>query len=258
MSWCDATRRWAIRLLVLAALGCNGGEVTLAGGSGPEAPARAGEPVPGATAESGPPARARSPTLGPKRPGVPRIVCLGDSLTAGYGLAREEAWPEVVASRLAEERLPVEVVNAGVSGDTSAGGLARLDALLELDPDLVVVALGGNDGLRGLPVGQLGSNLRRIVDRARARGAEVLLCGLRMPPNYGPAYSGAFAELYPRLAEELDVPFLPFLLEDVAGDPQLNQPDGIHPTAEGARVIADHVLKALRPLVEEAAAATAR
>ena len=180
---------------------------------------------------------------------APRVVFLGDSLTAGLGLGEEEAFPALVGELLARRGIAVRVVNAGVSGDTSAGGLARVDWVLSLQPEILVVALGANDGLRGQPVEAIAANLREIVRRARAAGSRVLLAGMKMPPNYGPEYTREFEELYARLARELEVPFLPFLLAGVATIPELNQPDGIHPTAAGQRKIADLVVEALLPLL---------
>jgi acyl-CoA thioesterase-1 len=143
------------------------------------------------------------------------------------------------------------VVNAGVSGDTTAGGLRRLDWLLKQSPDVLVVGLGGNDGLRGLDPKSSEQNLREIVQKAKNAGAKVLLLGMLIPPNYGPEYTSQFREIYPRLAKELDVPLVPFLLEGVGGDPRLNQSDGIHPTAEGQKIVAKNVLKYLRPMLSD-------
>lgn len=179
----------------------------------------------------------------------PRVVFLGDSLTAGYGLGEEEGFPARLGEALVSRGLAVYVVNAGVSGDTSAGGLARLDWLMQQRPRVVVIGLGANDGLRGLPLERTEANLREIVRTVRASGAEVLLLGMRIPPNYGADYAGAFAALYPRLARELDVPLVPFLLEGVAAQPELNQADGIHPTAEGQKLVAANVLPYLEPIV---------
>lgn len=184
--------------------------------------------------------------------GRPVVVFLGDSLTAGYGLGEAQAFPARLEALLAEQGMPFRAVNAGVSGDTSAGGLARLDWVLSSDPDVVVVELGPNDGLRGLDLSMTEDNLRRIVTRIRAAGARVLLVGMRIPPNYGPDYAGRFADLYPRLAKELDVPLVPFLLAGVGGVPELNQGDGIHPTAEGQRLVAANVEPYLEPLVAAA------
>ena len=174
---------------------------------------------------------------------------LGDSLTAGLGLGEEAAYPALVGEILAQRGVRVRIVNAGVSGDTTAGGVARVDWLLALKPDIVVVALGANDGLRGQPVAGIEANLREIARRARAAGSRVVLAGMKMPPNYGPDYTRDFEALYGRLARELDLAFLPFLLEGVAAIPELNQPDGIHPTAEGQRKIADLVVDSLLPLL---------
>ncbi len=183
---------------------------------------------------------------------APRVVFLGDSLTAGLGLAESEAYPAVVGDLLAERGIAVRIVNAGVSGDTSAGGLARVDWLLTQKPEIVVVALGANDGLRGQPVAAIAANLREIVRRARAAGSRVVLAGMKMPPNYGPEYTREFEALYPRLARESGLPFIPFLLAGVAAIPELNQPDGIHPTAAGQRKIAELVVEALLPLLRSA------
>jgi len=181
----------------------------------------------------------------------PLVVFLGDSLTAGLGLSVDEAYPAHVASLLAARGIEVRILNAGVSGDTSAGGLERLDWFLRRHPDVVVVELGANDGLRGQPLESLEANLRAIVRRSLEAGARVLLAGMRIPPNYGPEYSEGFAALYPRIAREENVALLPFLLEGVAAVPELNQPDGIHPNAEGQRLVAQNVAEALVPLLGE-------
>jgi acyl-CoA thioesterase-1 len=178
------------------------------------------------------------------------IVALGDSLTAGLGVAPDEAYPALLQRRLQEAGLPYRVVNAGVSGDTSAGGLRRLDWVLRARPDVVIVALGANDGLRGQPVATLRDNLTAIVTRLRAAGARVLLVGMRIPPNYGRAYADEFAEAFHAVARRESVPFLPFLLDGVAGDPRLNQVDGIHPNVAGHRAVAETVWRALRPLLQ--------
>ena len=183
----------------------------------------------------------------------PTVVFLGDSLTAGLGLGEEEAFPALVGQALAARGLPIRAVNAGVSGDTTAGGLARLDWLLSQRPALLFVALGANDGLRGQPLESIESTLGEIVRRARGAGARVVLAGMKMPPNYGPEYTRGFEGLYAKLARELEVPLLPFLLEGVAAVPELNQNDGIHPTAEGQRRIAELVTRELEPIVRELA-----
>ena len=180
----------------------------------------------------------------------PRVVILGDSLTAGLGLPIEQSYPSLLQERLTESGLDYEVVNAGVSGDTSAGGLSRLDWALDGDVRVLVVALGGNDGLRGLPVEQLKRNLATIVERAQARGIAVILAGMEAPPNYGREYIVAFHKVYPALASQYHVPLVPFLLQGVAGSDALNQRDGIHPTAAGARIVADNVWTVLKPVAE--------
>jgi acyl-CoA thioesterase-1 len=178
----------------------------------------------------------------------PLVLFLGNSLSAGYGLGEELAFPRLVERSLAEEGLPVRVVNAGVSGDTTAGGLARVDWLLRMDPDIVVVELGGNDGLRGLAVEMTEANLREIVARCERHGAKVLLLGMRMPPNYG-EYALRFESVYRTLAAETGVPWVPFLLEGVGGRAELNLPDGIHPNEEGHRILAANVTPALAEIV---------
>jgi acyl-CoA thioesterase-1 len=196
------------------------------------------------------PASARPPRReAPASPAArPRIVFLGDSLTAGYGLAAGDAYPSLVQERLRDAGLTADVVNAGVSGDTSAGGLRRLDWALDGDVKVLVVALGGNDALRGLSTGELRRNLAAIVERAAQRNVTVVLAGMEAPPNLGPAYTSAFREVYRGLAAEYGIALIPFLLEGVAGRPELNQADLIHPNAKGAQKIAALVW----PFVERA------
>jgi acyl-CoA thioesterase I len=205
-------------------------------------------PVPGgATAAPIPsPSAASSSTA----PAAPRIVILGDSLTAGLGLPVRQSYPALLQERLNAEGLHYDVVNAGVSGDTSAGGLSRLDWSLQGDVRILVVALGGNDALRGLPVEELKGNLGRIIERAQAKGIAVVLAGMEAPPNWGREYDVAFHKVYPALAQQYHVPLIPFLLQNVAGTDALNQPDGIHPTAEGARIVADNVWRVLKPVAQ--------
>jgi acyl-CoA thioesterase-1 len=179
------------------------------------------------------------------------VVFLGDSLTAGYGLPADESFPSRVATLLESEGKPVRIVNAGVSGDTTAGGLARLDWLLRQEPDVLVVCLGGNDGLRGLPLETTEAHLAEIIDRAKASGARVLLVGLKLPPSYGVEYTGRFEAIYPALARAKDVPLVPFLLEGVGGDPTLNLADGIHPNAAGQELLARNVLPQIRELIRK-------
>jgi acyl-CoA thioesterase I len=182
---------------------------------------------------------------------APRIVFLGDSLTAGYGLSKEDAVPGLIQARLDEAGYRYEVVNAGVSGDTSAGGLSRLEWSLEGPVEILVIELGANDGLRGLPVPQMKRNLSEIITRAKQRGITVILTGMEAPPNYGAAYTSEFRQAYRDLADEHDVIFVPFYLEGVAGNASLNIADGIHPNAAGSRIIERTVWRALEPVLEK-------
>ncbi len=186
----------------------------------------------------------------------PRVIFLGDSLTAGLGLDIDDSFPALVDQRLKAAGYHYSVVNAGVSGDTSAGGLRRLEwALGEGDPRILVVALGGNDGLRGLPAAELEKNVAAIIEAAQRRGLAVILAGMEAPPNYGPEYTAAFRNTYSYLAKQYDVPLIPFLLQGVAGDPAFNQADGIHPNERGARVVAELVWRTLEPVVKKDQAA---
>jgi acyl-CoA thioesterase-1 len=178
------------------------------------------------------------------------IVVLGDSLSSGYGLATEQSWVSLLEQRLAKEGYGYEVVNASIAGDTSAGGLARLPQLLARHrPALVILELGGNDGLRGLPVEKLRENLERMIELSRAAGARVVLTGIQIPPNYGPQYTKALASVYTTLAKEQDLPLVDFLLEGVALHPELMQRDRIHPNARGQAVLFDNVWRVLEPLL---------
>lgn len=179
----------------------------------------------------------------------PRVVVLGDSLTAGLGLDPAAAYPALLQARLTSEGLNYEVVNAGVSGDTSAGGLSRLDWALDGDVRVLIVALGGNDGLRALPPDELKQNLASIIERAQSRHITVVLAGMEAPPNFGRDYVVKFHRVYPDLAHQYHLALVPFLLQGVAGSETLNQRDGIHPTAEGARIVADNVWTELKPIV---------
>ena len=203
--------------------------------------------------------RANSPTASrtsiandraPANQGGPRIVVLGDSLTAGLGLSIEDAYPAVLQRRLDAEGLKYQVINAGNSGDTSAAGLSRLEWALDGDVRVLIVALGANDGLRGLPVSQLKDNLARIIQHAQARSVSVVLAGMEAPPNWGDEYTKAFHDVYPALAKQFRVALVPFLLEGVAAIDRLNQRDGIHPTPAGARLVADNVWSVLKPIAQ--------
>ena len=181
----------------------------------------------------------------------PRIVFLGDSLTAGLGLPTEQSVPSLIQKRLEEEDYEYEVVNAGVSGDTSAGGLSRLDWSLEGDVKVLVIELGANDGLRGLPPQAMKQNISEIITRAKRRGITVLLTGMEAPPNYGAAYTTEFRQVFRDLALDHGVAFIPFFLEGVAGLAHLNLRDGIHPNSEGARIIERAVWMQLEPLLDD-------
>ena len=226
--------RWLPGVLLLAAL---------TAGSGVSTACRRDTAAPPPPQPAGDGGASRSPA---------RVVFLGDSLTAGYGLPADQAYPALLDARLRASGFAVTVVNAGVSGDTSAGGLRRLDWSLDGDVRVLVVALGGNDALRGLSVEDLRQNLAAIIERAHDRRVRVVLAGMEAPPNLGPLYTRAFRHVYRDLADRYDVALLPFLLDGVAGIAGLNQPDGIHPNAEGARRVAENVW----PYLESAVRAT--
>ena len=179
------------------------------------------------------------------------IVVLGDSLSSGYGLSRDEhSWVAMLQQRLRGEGYGYEVVNASISGDTTSGGLARLPALLDAHlPSIVIIELGGNDGLRGQPVANLRGNLLQIIELVLDSGATPVLAGMQIPPNYGPAYAGEFARTYPELARRFDIPLVDFLLQDVALNSDLMQPDGIHPNADGNTVMLNNVWPVLAELL---------
>lgn len=181
---------------------------------------------------------------------APAIMVLGDSLSAGFGLDQGDGWVSMLQRRLQDKSYDYRVVNASISGDTTSGALARVDRELErVRPEVVIVELGGNDGLRGLSLSQMQRNLAAIIDKIRSRGARVLLTGMQLPPNYGPAYTQAFQRVYRRLATEKKVALVPFLLEGIAQDRANFQPDGIHPTAAAQGRILDNVWQELEPLL---------
>jgi acyl-CoA thioesterase-1 len=202
-----------------------------------------------ATAQPGSPAAAPEHPAAP--PARPKIVALGDSLTAGLGLVESESYPVLLQRKIDAEGYEFEVVNAGVSGDTTAGGLRRLDWALEGDVRILIVALGGNDGLRGLSVADMKRNLSAIIERARERGVTVILAGMEAPPNYGQEYATAFRQAFRDVALTHRVLYIPFLLQGVAGHAELNQSDGIHPNARGAATVADTVWAVLRPMLDQ-------
>lgn len=181
----------------------------------------------------------------------PVIVVLGDSLSAAYGIPLDQGWVNLLQRRIDRSELPHRVVNASVSGDTVVGGLARLPELLEAhEPDLVIIELGGNDGLRGFSPSQTADVLGRIITQARGRGADILLTGVRLPPNYGTAYTKRFQRMYRDVAERYEVALVPRLLEGVAERPELMQPDGIHPVAAAQPRLLENVWAVLGPLLE--------
>jgi acyl-CoA thioesterase I len=178
------------------------------------------------------------------------VLVVGDSISAAFGMDTRQGWVALLEERLAEGGFPQSVINASISGDTSAGGLARLPTLLaQHQPELVIIELGGNDGLRGQAPAQLQQNLAAMVDRSRAAGAKVLLLGMQLPPNYGQRYTRAFAAVYANLAAEKQVPLVPFFLEGVGGVAGMIQADGIHPTVSAQQRLLDNVWPQLQPLL---------
>lgn len=184
----------------------------------------------------------------------PRIVAFGNSLTAGLGVSRNDAYPAQLQRRLEQLEYRYRVINAGVSGDTTAGGLRRVPWVLSTKPDLLILELGGNDGLRGLSLEQTKNNLSRIIEQLQQADVTVILAGMKLPPNYGQDYTRNFEAMYPALAKQYHLPLIPFFLEGVAASSALNQPDGIHPTKEGYRIVVEQVLKLLTPLLQERSA----
>ena len=183
---------------------------------------------------------------------APVILVFGDSISAGYGLRLEQGWVELLKTRLKSQGYGDQVVNASVSGETTAGGLARLPRALELHhPSIVILELGGNDGLRGLPTAQMRANLTQMAALSSAAGAKVLLLGMRMPPNYGPEYTEQFAMVFSDLAAEKKIPLVPFLLTNIALSPALLQGDDIHPNALGQPILLDNVWPTLKPLLHK-------
>ena len=177
------------------------------------------------------------------------IVAFGDSLTAGLGVTPDESYPAQLQAKLRAEGYAYRVINAGASGDTTAGGLRRVDWALKNKPDVVIVALGANDALRGQDLASVRTNLDAIVARFQKAGTRVLVAGMEVPPNYGARYAADLRRLYADVARKRGAAFMPFLLDGVAGDPRLNQPDGIHPTAEGYRIVAAHLWPHLAPML---------
>jgi acyl-CoA thioesterase-1 len=178
------------------------------------------------------------------------VVVIGDSLSSGYGLGSGPSWVSMLEDRLGDKAYGYEVVNASIAGDTSAGGLARLPRLLDIhEPAIVIIELGGNDGLRGQPVRQLRQNLASMIETVQGSGARALLTGIQIPPNYGPAYTEALAAVYFELSDEYHVPLVPFLMDGVALNPDLMQGDGIHPNVAGQTPMFENVWGVLQPLL---------
>jgi acyl-CoA thioesterase-1 len=208
----------------------------------------------GRSDEFDPPSRGDAPADLPETPAAaqpeipadaPLVAFLGDSLVAGLHLAPDEAFPAVLQRRLAREGRPFRLMNAGVSGSTTAAGLARADWILKREPEVVVICLGANDGFRGIPHEAIEKNLRAILDKVREKGARALLLGIRLPPNYGQEYVAGFDAVFARVAEETKTPFVPYFMKGVGGVAEMNLPDGIHPTPKGHRRLAENVEEAL-------------
>lgn len=179
------------------------------------------------------------------------ILFFGDSLTAGYGLSKEEAFPALVGEKLVKNNKQFKVINAGLSGETSAGGLTRIDWILRQRVDIFVLELGANDGLRGLPLESTRKNLQAIIDKVKAKNPDVkiVIAGMMVPPNMGPDYTTEFRKIFPELAKKNSATLIPFLLEDVAGHEHLNLADGIHPNIDGHRIVADNIYKVISRLL---------
>jgi acyl-CoA thioesterase-1 len=231
-------RRLVVCLLAGLVASCNLGAISCGFGHSSDRTSSEAAPAP-------PPA---APKTDDERP---KIVVLGDSLTAGLGLLESQSYPHLLQQKIDRDGFHYEVVNAGVSGDTSAGGLRRLDWALQEDVRVLILALGANDGLRGLSVVEMKHNLGEIIERARGKNVVVILAGMEAPPNYGAEYAASFRQAYRDLALQYRVLFVPFLLDKVAGQAALNQGDGIHPNPEGAAIVADTVWNVLKPLLDQ-------
>jgi acyl-CoA thioesterase-1 len=187
----------------------------------------------------------------PDRTGWPVIVAFGDSLTEGYQVDPKLNYPSQLQQELDKLGYKYRVVNAGISGDTSAGGLGRVQVVIDQKPEIVILELGPNDGLRGLPLDKMKENLRQIIERLQAAKIKVVLAGMQLPPNLGQEYTQTFQQTYVDLAKEYNLPLIPFFLDGVAGRPELNRPDGIHPTGEGYRYVVKNVLHVLQPILKK-------
>ena len=196
-------------------------------------------------------ASAHAATAEPAAQAAPKVVFLGDSVAAGIHLAESDAFPAVLQRKLAARGVPFQLINAGVSGDTTAGGLRRVDWVLKQQPAIVVVELGANDGMRGIAPAEIEKNLRGILEKIAATKAKPLLLGMRIPPSFGADHVNEFTAIYDRLADELDVPYVPFFMKGVAAVPELNLEDGIHPTVQGHVLLAANVEDALLKLLQQ-------
>ena len=183
----------------------------------------------------------------------PRVLFFGDSITAGYGIQEQQAYPALIQQKVDSLGWNYEMVNGGLSGETSAGGLRRIDWMLRQPVDVFVLELGGNDGLRGINLDVTKNNLQKIIDKVEQAYPEapIVLAGMQVPPNLGPDYTEEFKKIFPELAEENDIYLIPFLLKGVGGSEKLNQSDGIHPTAEGHKVLAENAWKVLKPILKK-------
>ncbi|HYO81172.1 MAG TPA: arylesterase [Bryobacteraceae bacterium] len=202
--------------------------------------------------------KAPSTAAAPAQDARPRIVVLGDSLAEGLGVAREQSYPSLLQAKIDREGYPYRVVNMGVSGDTTSGGLSRLNGALSLKPSVLIIELGGNDGLRGVPAAITRANLKKMTIAAKRAGAEVLIAGMTLPPNYGPDYIRRFESAFHDIAREQRVQIVPSLfqpiIEQIGSRPGLMQPDGIHPAPEGHELLAEHVFRYLKPMLRKDAA----
>ena len=179
----------------------------------------------------------------------PVILAFGNSLTAGYAVSNAESYPSRLQKIIRDNGYPHQVINGGVSGDTTAGGLRRISWLMKQNPKFVILELGANDGLRGQPISEMESNLAKIIEICRSQHAQILLAGMQIPPNYGEEYTSDFKKVYPRLSKRYQIPLIPFFLEGVAGKRQLTQPDGLHPLAPGYVIVAQTVWNYLEPIL---------
>lgn len=238
------SRRWLPLLALVFAAGCSIRDAAC----GPTQSAQQGQSDPAGAA----PKAITGEAAMASQPGAIGIAFLGDSLTAGLGLLSNQTFPELIKEKFAADGFSVDVINGGISGDTSAGGLRRVEQLLEPNVRILVLALGANDALRGLTVTETRDNLRQIIDIAQMHGVQVMLCGMEAPTNLGEDYRTAFKAAYFDVLRsyQRQIEYVPFLLEGVAGKPELNQADGMHPNAEGSKIVADLLYPPLRKMVE--------